>query len=195
MALSDKRRGGRDEGPGLSIRTALAGQASALVALALCACGAHVEEGKDCPAALRERSVSGFCVPRWVTLKRGEVLGRKGPGKDYPALWVYRVRGLPVQVVGETEDWRRICDPNGGAAWVHRSMVDGQRTIMSLAPGAAPLRQAPRSDAAEVGLLNARALATLSRCQGGWCKVSAGGVHGWLAPGPAWGLAQAPQCR
>ena len=122
--------------------------------------------------------MSGFCVPRWVSLKRGEVYARKGPGGDYPALWVYRVKGLPVQVVAETTDWRRICDPDGGAAWVHRSMVDGRRTVMALGATPIPLLRTPGAGAAETGLLNGRALAGLRACQGAWCKVKAGGVTG-----------------
>ena len=118
-----------------------------ILAALLAGCGEHASEGTDCPAADRAKTVSGFCVPRWVSLKHGEVMGRKGPGKDYPAQWVYRVRGLPVQVVAETEEWRRVCDPDGGAAWVHRSEIDGRRTVMSLAPAPAAMRRAPRDGA------------------------------------------------
>jgi SH3-like domain-containing protein len=163
-------------------------------ALALAGCGARGGEDRACGPAGRA-TLSGFCVPRWVSLKRGEVYGRKGPGKDYPTVWIYRVQGLPVQVVAETMDWRRICDPDGGAIWVHRSMVDGRRMVM--ARGAAPvtLRGAPRADASAKGFLNARALASLGRCQGGWCKVKAGGVSGWVAAADVWGTAAAPQCH
>jgi len=168
---------------------------AAFAALLLAACGDHAGEGKDCPEAARAKTVSGFCVPRWVSLKRGEVMGRKGPGKDYPALWIYHVQGLPVQVVAETEDWRRICDPDGGATWVHRSMVDGRRTVMSLAGAPAPLRRAPKADAPINGLLNARAMAALGSCRGDWCKVKAGGITGWLQTGQTWGVAEAAQCR
>ena len=139
--------------------------------------------------------MSGFCVPRYLSLKRGVVMGRKGPGKDYPALWVYRAQGLPVQVVAETLDWRRICDPDGGATWVHRSMVDGRRTVMARGPGPIPLRRKPRPDAPETGLLNARALAALGPCKGDWCVVRAGGVTGWAASTALWGVAAARQCR
>jgi len=163
--------------------------------LAVGGCGEHGGEGRDCPAAVWSKTVSGFCVPRWVSLKRGEVYGRKGPGADYPALWVYRVRGLPVQVVAETTDWRRICDPDGGAAWVHRSMVDGRRMVMALGAAPIPLYKTPSAGAREAGLLNARALAALGHCQGRWCEVKAGGVGGWLGAGQVWGLAAAPQCR
>jgi SH3-like domain-containing protein len=168
---------------------------SCLLAAGLGACGEHVAEGGDCPAAVRAKTESGYCVPRWVSLKRGEVAARKGPGKDYPEQWIYHVRGLPVQVVAETEEWRRVCDPDGGAAWVSRSMIDGRRTVMSLAPTPAPLHTRPAPDTPLTGLLNARALARLGRCQGGWCKVKAGGVSGWLAADRVWGLDEKAQCR
>ena len=161
----------------------------------LAGCGPHVAEGKDCPEAQRAHTLSGFCVPRYVSLKRGEVYGRKGPGKDYPALWIYHVKGLPVQVVAETVDWRRICDPDGGAVWVHRSMVDGKRAVMAMGPAPVPLAKAPKAGAATGGYLNARALANLDACQGDWCKVTVGGVSGWLRATQVWGLARPPQCR
>jgi SH3-like domain-containing protein len=166
-----------------------------LAALSLGACSGHSSEATDCPAAERARSLSGFCVPRWVSLKHGEVMGRKGPGKDYPAQWVYRAQGLPVQVVAETEEWRRICDPDGGAAWVHRSEIDGRRTIMARSGDPTPIRRSLSDTAPVVGLLNARALARLDRCKGDWCKVKVGSLTGWLSGGAMWGLAPQRQCR
>src|ERR1700677_2494269 len=84
----------------------------------LAACGDHGGEGADCPAGVKQQTPSGYCVPRYLSLKRGEGVRRKGRGKDYAALYVYHAKGLPVQVVDEPTDWRRICDPDGGAVWV-----------------------------------------------------------------------------
>jgi len=162
-------------------------------AAALAACGDHVSEGTDCPVAERSKTPSGFCVPRWVSLKHGEVMARKGPGKDYPAQWAYHVQGLPVQVVAETEEWRRICDPDGGAAWVNRQEIDGRRTLMARA--AATLRRSPNESSAQVGVLNSRALARLVRCKADWCQVKVGGVQGWMTTEQAWGVADARQCH
>jgi SH3-like domain-containing protein len=167
----------------------------ALAALGLAACGGHTDEATDCPAAERARSVSGFCVPRWVSLSHGEVMGRKGPGKDYPAMWVYRVQGLPVQIVAETEEWRRICDPTGGAAWVHRSEIDGRRTVLSRLDAPSPLRSQPDDNAKTVALLNGHALARLDHCAGAWCKVKVSGRSGWVDSAGLWGLAPQRQCR
>ncbi|MEO9211550.1 MAG: SH3 domain-containing protein [Caulobacteraceae bacterium] len=193
MAESDTAP--RRRGKGAARRNRPAAVAGGLAALALAGCQQQVAAGKDCPAAQRARSVSGFCVPRYVSLKRGEVYGRKGPGKDYPAQWIYHVKGLPVQIVAETQDWRRVCDPDGGVTWVHRSMVDGRRTVMAMGATPVALRKAPRTAAPAAGLLNARALAALEGCRGSWCKVAVGGVSGWVDAGAVWGLAGQAQCR
>ena len=166
-----------------------------MILAALAGCSEQVSEGKDCPAAVKARSLSGFCVPRWVSLKRGEVIARKGPDKDYPPVWVYHAKGLPVQVVAETEDWRRICDAERQGVWVHRSMVDGRRLIMPLGPGPAVLHKAASAESPTSGLLNARALAALEACKGDWCKVKADGISGWTPAAALWGVAVTPQCH
>jgi SH3-like domain-containing protein len=175
-------------------RSVLAGVLAACGALGLGACGDHAGEGKECPEAQRH-TASGFCVPRWLSLKRDDVLGRKGPGMDYPPLWVYHVKGLPVQVVAETSDWRKICDPDGGSVWVHRLMLDGRRTVMVLGAAPLPLHRKESADSPVSGLINGRALASLDRCEGAWCKLKAGGVSGWVPGDQVWGVATAPQCH
>jgi SH3-like domain-containing protein len=164
------------------------------VVLALGACG-RGGEGADCPAGAKNATPSGYCVPRYLSLKRGEVYGRKGPGKDYPTIFVYHARGLPVQVIDETTDWRRICDPDGGAVWVASAMVDGRRTVMAPAKGPVTLRREPSDTAAPAAYLAPRAIASLGRCQGDWCQVTAADVSGWVKASEVWGLAPQAQCH
>jgi SH3-like domain-containing protein len=49
-------------------------------------------------------------IPRWAALKFGEVNARAGPGEDTRVVFVYRARGLPVQILAETREWKRVCD-------------------------------------------------------------------------------------
>jgi len=134
-------------------------------------------------------------VPRYVSLKRNKVYARKGPGVDYPALWIYEARGLPVQIVAETLDWRRVCDPQGGASWVHRSMVDGRRTVEAVDAAPVSLLDSPKTGAKVEGLLNVRALASLDFCEGDWCRIRVSGVTGWVRTDQVWGAAPAPPGR
>jgi len=148
------------------------------------------------PAAAADRPTpSGLPVPRWVTLKFDKVNARKGPGDDHRLLWVYRARGLPVQVVAETAEWRRVCDPDGGLAWVHKRTTDGRRALMNVKPQPVALRRKPKPTAKVSAYLNSRALAALVRCDKGWCRVRAEGASGWVREGELWGAATRPQCR
>ena len=100
-----------------------------------------------------------------------------------------------MQVVAETADWRRICDPDGGVVWVHRSMVDGRRMVMAPAAGSVPLLADPKAGARPNAILVPRGLASLERCEKGWCKIAAGGASGWAPQSALWGTAAPAQCR
>ena len=150
------------------------------------------------PADAQERSrptPSRLPVPRWVSLKFNEVNARAGPGDDYPAIWTYRAKGLPVQVVQETKEWRKVCDPEGGAAWIHRRTTDGARTIFHRGGQPLALRADPRGEARIRALLAVRGVARLHRCEGGWCLVEAGRRKGWVPARSLWGVQERRVCR
>lgn len=137
---------------------------------------------------------SGLPVPRYVVLKFGEVNARAGPGDDHRLMWVYKAKGLPVQVIAETRNWRRVCDPRGGLAWVHSRTIDGKRNVIGVVPPA-PIRSKPKADARIVAYLRPQAPAALDRCKDGWCRIKVERVKGWVAAGSVWGATEAPQCR
>lgn len=146
-------------------------------------------------AAAERQTPSGLPVPRYVSLKFDRVNARAGPGDDHRLLWVYKVKGLPVQVVAETPEWRRVCDPEGSLVWVHKRTTDGRRMAMNTRQERITLLRRPKPDARAAAFLNPRALATLERCDKGWCRVRVEGVSGWTREGELWGTAEAPQCR
>ena len=147
-------------------------------------------------AATAERQTpSGLPVPRYVSLKFDKVNARAGPGDDHKLMFVYRVRGLPVQVVAETSEWRRVCDPEGALVWVHKRTTDGRRMVMNTKATPVTLLKRPRPEAKPAAFLNSRSLAALDRCEKGWCRVKADGVSGWAREGDLWGTAEAPQCH
>ena len=138
---------------------------------------------------------SGYPVPRYVTLKFAKVNARAGPGEDHRLRAVSRTRGLPVQVVAETSDWRRVCDPEGQVTWVHKRVTDGRRNVINMGARPTALYRSPKPGAEPAAYLNVRALASLVRCDKGWCKVKAGRATGWVREGALWGTSEAAQCR
>jgi len=138
---------------------------------------------------------SGFPVPRWVSLKFNQVNARSGPGDDYPTVWVYGSKGLPVQVVEETREWRKVCDPDGQSAWVHRRTIDGARTVFRAKDQDLALASDPKPGARVRAYLGARSVAALDKCEGGWCQVKADGIKGWAPESELWGAGDSPRCR
>lgn len=138
---------------------------------------------------------SGLPVPRYVSLKFNEVNARAGPNNDHRLLWIFRARGLPVQVVAESSEWRRVCDPEGNLAWVHARTVDGRRTVMRLLSEPLAIRKSPKATAPVAAYLQTRTTANLIRCdKKGWCKVRSGGITGWTEASGVWGVSERPQC-
>lgn len=137
---------------------------------------------------------TGLEVPRWVSLKSREVRARAGPGLDHRILWEYRAARLPVQVIAETREWRKICDADGAIAWIHRSVASGRRSAFNTASTELPIR-AGRSDTAPLrARLASRALVGVEDCKKGWCRVHARKLKGWVREGAVFGTQTQPLC-
>ena len=116
------------------------------------------------------------------------------PATAADGLWRPTPSGLPVQVVAETREWRRICDPRGGLAWVHGRTIDGKRAVLGRTPPAA-IRTRPKMQSRIVAYLRPDALAALDRCKDDWCKIKVERVSGWVPSRAVWGATEAAQCR
>jgi SH3-like domain-containing protein len=145
--------------------------------------------------AAERQTPSGMPVPRYVSLKFDKVNARAGPGDDHKLLFVYRIRGLPLQVIAETSEWRRVCDPEGTLAWVHKRVTDGRRMTMNTSASPVPLLKRPKDGFRTAAYLNSRSLAALDRCDKGWCKVRADHATGWVREGALWGTTDTAQCH
>ncbi len=125
-------------------------------------------------------------IPRFVSLRSGEVNLRTGPGTTYPVDWVFVRRGLPVEIIAEFDVWRKIRDWQGTVGWVHQSMLDGRR--MARITGAdRELRNEPAEDAAVVARLSQGVIGRLLECEAAWCMIDAEGYRGWLKRDEFWG--------
>ena len=72
----------------------------------------------DLAAAQAAKGPSGLPLPRFVTLKSKRVNLRIGPSADYAVSWLYLKQGLPVEIIQEYDNWRRVRDADGTEGWV-----------------------------------------------------------------------------
>lgn len=141
------------------------------------------------PIAGAEPRVSDFSgkpVPRYASLRHDVVNGRSGPSTDYPVRWTYERAGLPVVIIRESQDWRKIRDPMGDEVWVNKSQLAAERTAITVDTGTILRDPNPRS--MPVARFEAGAVVTLGSCGTDWCRVAAEGREGWARRSLLWGV-------
>ncbi len=132
---------------------------------------------------------SGLPIPRWVSIRAAEVNLRTGPGARYPIDWVLQRKSLPVEVVGEFENWRKIRARDNTEGWVHKSMLSGQRTA-TVTVARARILSGPESRAPVAAFVEEGVTVMLESCEADWCDVAipTHGVKGWIPRAALWGL-------
>ena len=140
-------------------------------------------------AVAKEKTVmgnSGYLVPRYVSLAKNIVNVRTGPDGKYPILWVFKKAGLPVKVIAEYNDWRKIIDSEGEAGWIWGPLLSSKRKGLIIAEKQSllkkPLDDAPVSVIAEAGVIG-----KIKQCNGDWCQLDVNGFKGWMRQSDFWG--------
>lgn len=133
---------------------------------------------------------SGLPLPRFVSLKSDRVTVRGGPNKDHEIRWVYTRAGMPVEIIAEFENWRRIRDWEGAEGWVYHSLLSGRRTAVVVPKSKdelVPLYEKADLEAAVVAQLQSGVLGNLKTCNGQWCRLVGKDFDGWIRQERLWG--------
>jgi SH3-like domain-containing protein len=136
------------------------------------------------PAAAQEKQ-----PPYWASIASGEAMSRTGPGKNYPGVWLYKRRDLPVWVVKKYEHWRLIQDPDGAQGWMLVSLLSDRRTAM-VKPGEPRQVRVKPDDGAKVRyMVEPGVVGRISKCRDGWCRIAIGKRDGYIRETDLWGVA------
>ncbi len=153
-------------------------------------------------AAMAATLVAGFgvasasadpsAVPRFVSLRTAHANARVGPGTGYAVLWEYRRKGLPLEVLNEYGNWRRIRDAAGDVSWVHRALLSSRRaaSVAIWIKKPIALRSAPEPDARVRARLTPGVVLSGLMCEGRWCRgtAAAGDRTGYVPQAKLWGV-------
>ncbi len=127
-------------------------------------------------------------VPRFASLSRDQVFMREGPTYNHRILWVYHRKGLPVEVVGQFDVWRRVRDADGTTGWVHSTMIAETRTVLVTAKKPAPVYRANDRRSQILALAQPGVVAKLETCTADLCEIDANGTEGWIDKKNIWGV-------
>ncbi len=126
-------------------------------------------------------------LPRFVSLKANEVHMRTGPGSRYPIQWKLVYRNMPVEILAEFQNWRKIREWEGDIGWVHKSMLKGQRWAI-VQKGNQILRRRAKLEAPAIALVERKAIGKIEKCSATWCQINFSGLTGWMRHDQVWGV-------
>ncbi|MCL4677641.1 MAG: SH3 domain-containing protein [Alphaproteobacteria bacterium] len=167
--------------------------AVALALVSLAAPGVHAQADAASPAkAQNPYRSTDLPLPRFVSLGSDEVHVRAGPGQKYPIKWTFSRAGLPVEIILEFENWRKIRDHDGQEGWVFHTLLIGRRTAIIEGEGEVPVYERPFYDESKKSNVNIKlepfVSVNLEECKPQWCKIETSGYHGWIERKVLWGI-------
>lgn len=133
--------------------------------------------------------VTDLPIPRYVSMKAAEGYARRGPSATHRIDWVFTRRNMPLLLVDEYGQWRRVQDREGAGGWMHYSLLSGNRSVIVEEDGLT-LHRRPDPGAPPTARMQAGVVAWLGRCVPGWCDLDAGEAEGWAPTAALWGVAE-----
>lgn len=130
---------------------------------------------------------TGLKLPRFVSLKNDEVNVRTGPEIKHPIRWVMQRKKMPVEIIAESKQWRKIRDIQGDEGWIHQSMLSGKRTVI-ITGETQIIYDRSSTKSAPLARIEVGVEASLKGCNKEFCKISAQGIKGWIDRRRLWGI-------
>ena len=132
--------------------------------------------------------ITGYKIPRFVSLKSNDVNLRVGPSTNYPIEIKYIKENLPVEIVDEYDVWRQIQDIDGRLGWIHKSLLKGDRygVILSDIKNEAFIFNHPLGD--QIGKIGNKNIVEINKCLKKWCFIKIKDKKGWIEKKNLWGV-------
>ena len=126
--------------------------------------------------------------PYWASIASGEAMMRTGPGRNYPGIWLYKRRDLPVRVLQIYPNWRKIEDPDGTQGWMLVTLLSDRRTALVKPGSPRDIRTEPSPGAPVRYRAEAGVVGRIDQCDASWCRIEIGSRRGFIAKRDLWGI-------
>ena len=131
---------------------------------------------------------TGFKLPRYVSLKSNDSNLRVGPSASYPIRLKYVIANIPIEIIEEYKDWRKINDFEGQEGWLHKSLLQGHRFALINAPYQESVQIYTKPKGEVIGKIGNKNIAKINRCLKNWCLITYKQYKGWVNKLNLWGI-------
>ena len=132
--------------------------------------------------------VTGFKLPRFVSIKTSESNLRVGPSFDYPIKLTYIMKNFPIEIIDERDNWRKVKDINKNEGWFHKRLLVGNRygLIRTSHNESAQILNKPEGKI--IGKIGNRNIVKINKCLISWCQINYENNIGWINKINLWGV-------
>ena len=124
----------------------------------------------------------------FLSLKNKIVNVRYGPGFDYPIKYIYKKIFLPLEVIDNKENFRRIIDFKKYSGWIHISQLKKNNSLIVL--GDKILFSKSSKFSKPLAKLEKGRLLIIKKCKNNWCKIKTESYSGWIETTNIWGTTE-----
>ena len=129
----------------------------------------------------------GLKKNKYLSTKYNEVNLRNGPGLNQLVLYKILIKGYPVEVSEEYENWYKVTDYKKRVGWISKtqlSEVDHGILIRS----SEKLYKFPNIKSKQIALVKENYILKIIKCKKEWCKVEDKAISGWILKKSLWGF-------
>ena len=131
-------------------------------------------------------------VNYFASLRSAETNVRSGPGQNYPIKFTFKMRGVPVRVTSEYDNWNEIKDYDGQSGWTMQSLVTKKRTLMVRTTKAFVNMHSKNNEKSRVIFhLENGVIGDYLKCEKEWCGIKVNGKKGWVQKVDVFGVDEA----
>ena len=124
---------------------------------------------------------------QFVSLKSSKINMRVGPGDEFPISWVFLRAGLPMMLVAEFQQWRKLRYLDNTEGWIHQNMISGKNNAIVNSDNALLFKRDSESfpiAKVEKGVI----VRVLEIRENSWIKVDINKLKGWMKKETLWGV-------
>ena len=122
----------------------------------------------------------------FLTLRNDKVNLRQGPSFEYPVKIFYKKKFLPVLILDQYDNFRKIRDHENNTGWIHVSQLSKKKAAIAI-DDKLIVFSSPTIYSNPKVFLNKGRLCLIIKCQTEWCKVKVDKYKGWVKKSYLWG--------
>jgi SH3-like domain-containing protein len=122
----------------------------------------------------------------FLTLKYNRVKVRQGPSFEYPVKFIYKKKYLPIKIIDNKDNFRKITDLKNNNGWIHISQLSKKKSAINI-HNLSIIFKKPNIYSQPMAKLEKGKIVIVKKCKEDWCKIITNGYKGWIFKNYLWG--------